>query len=366
MQLLYLVHELPHGLPNGLKLRVAQLVDHFAKQGQLSLVGFSDSQAGTKPPIRGQSREGSFECTSVPHPIRIRQRPLPLMLSLCRSIVTSQPYSMTKFHSRQMRATVAKMLAEQQPEVIIASLPMWQYLPSTGRSIRQLDSHNLEHELWRDALPYLKGLQKQFARREARLMQVYEQQVWREADQIIAICAEDRNVIAAHSRFAPTILPVDVRCQVERESRLKLGRLGLIAHWGWHPNAVAMEHFCREILPGIGNSRIVVAGPGVRQRAYRALRSHGVEVLGEIADADAFYQKVDTVCAPYLFGGGVRMKVVEALNRGKTVIGYPLAFRGLNRTKCHSENTITCNTAADMVQSITGAVAELAPSFVMS
>jgi glycosyltransferase involved in cell wall biosynthesis len=58
-------------------------------------------------------------------------------------------------------------------------------------------------------------------------------------------------------------------------------------------------------------------------------RIQGVEVVGEVADVRPYLQRAAVAVAPLTFGGGSRLKILEALAMGKAVVSTPKGAEGL-------------------------------------
>ena len=86
--------------------------------------------------------------------------------------------------------------------------------------------------------------------------------------------------------------------------------------------AVAREHLRRTLLP----VEFVIAGSVCD--LVSDLASPWVTLLGSVATMDELYGQVDAVLAPLAFSTGLKIKVGEALSRGKAVIGHAHAFEG--------------------------------------
>ena len=69
----------------------------------------------------------------------------------------------------------------------------------------------------------------------------------------------------------------------------------------------------------------------------------GLRPIGPVEDADALYAEVDLVVNPHEGGTGLKIKTVEALARGRPVIGTAEAFAGLPAEAA-------CHAAADAVE----------------
>jgi polysaccharide biosynthesis protein PslH len=63
--------------------------------------------------------------------------------------------------------------------------------------------------------------------------------------------------------------------------------------------------------------------------AVRALAGDGVVVTGHVADARPHLDGAAVVAAPLRLGGGMRVKVLEALAAGKATVATPRAAAGL-------------------------------------
>jgi len=62
----------------------------------------------------------------------------------------------------------------------------------------------------------------------------------------------------------------------------------------------------------------------------RATAAAGVEVPGFVADLGPWYRRAAVVLLPVREGAGMLLKTIEALARGKTTIGFPHAYRGID------------------------------------
>jgi glycosyltransferase involved in cell wall biosynthesis len=271
---------------------------------------------------------------AVPGFVRIRKRPLTLARALAVSVLSGRPYSIVKYPKDVMLDAVRRYCSQSMPDLIITSLFTWHLTP-VGPWKVLLDVHNVEHELWQSFEPLLPATKAAFVRREARLLQEAELAAWKGSNGIIAICEEDASKIRQASPCTP-VRHVPVRIAPMNRALLSEGGpalfdLGMLAVWSWAPNGIAAKTFEKSIMPDLAKAglRVVIAGTGLDPEVKSRLEHWGVECPGHIPDLGDFYRSVRLVAAPYTLGGGVRMKVAEALSWGKPVIGTALAFRGI-------------------------------------
>lgn len=102
---------------------------------------------------------------------------------------------------------------------------------------------------------------------------------------------------------------------------------GMLANFDYPPNRDAYEHLVRHWIPVLAPSaeRVIVAGFGSESLPPVA----SVDILGTVADVLDFYERVDVVVAPIYLGGGMKVKVVEAMMHGKPVVASEHARSGL-------------------------------------
>jgi glycosyltransferase involved in cell wall biosynthesis len=101
---------------------------------------------------------------------------------------------------------------------------------------------------------------------------------------------------------------------------------GMLANWSYPPNRLALDHLIRSWLPTLSKGyEVVVAGFGAD-----TLPSHpDIRNLGEVSSLEDFYRSIDVALAPITFGGGMKVKVVEALAYDRPVLAMPHALEGL-------------------------------------
>jgi glycosyltransferase involved in cell wall biosynthesis len=114
------------------------------------------------------------------------------------------------------------------------------------------------------------------------------------------------------------------------EERIRLFFIGAL---DWGPNQEGLDWFLNEVWPKIRQKWpghiLHLAG---RNPAYyfngRALPDN-VELEGEVEDAIEFFDKQTVMIVPLLTGSGIRIKILEAMAMGKTVISTTIGASGL-------------------------------------
>jgi len=110
------------------------------------------------------------------------------------------------------------------------------------------------------------------------------------------------------------------------------GRIGFLASFNHQPNVDAALYFAQQIFPlvreRLPQAQFVVAGKNPPP-ALLEMQGAGVSCLGFVDDVSAFYGDAEVVVAPIRFGGGIKIKVLEAMACGKAVVTTSVGAEGI-------------------------------------
>jgi glycosyltransferase involved in cell wall biosynthesis len=159
--------------------------------------------------------------------------------------------------------------------------------------------------------------------RRATLVQVYSRG---DADAI----ARREPELAERVRINPFGLALPPACDPAEEQPGTVLFAGTFTHL---PNREAARWLAEEIMPAVwrrapaARLRVVGSAPPPEVRGLAGPR---VEVVADAPSMEPHLQAAAVVAAPVRSGGGMRMKVLEAMARGKAVVTTPLGAEGLD------------------------------------
>jgi glycosyltransferase involved in cell wall biosynthesis len=113
----------------------------------------------------------------------------------------------------------------------------------------------------------------------------------------------------------------------ERDTAVFWGRLD------FGPNVQALQWFCREVWPSVRRSRpharftIIGFQPGPEVRELATLA--GVTLIGDLPDLRSTVRSNAVVVLPFVSGGGIKNKLLEAAALGRPIVCTPAAMRGV-------------------------------------
>jgi glycosyltransferase involved in cell wall biosynthesis len=110
--------------------------------------------------------------------------------------------------------------------------------------------------------------------------------------------------------------------------------IGFIGTYSYTPNLQAAlflaEHVFPRVLDHCPNAILRIAGANMPGDVTAKLRTvKNVEVLGRVADSGRFMDDCAVLALPVFIRGGVPLKVIEAMARGKAVLASPELIDGL-------------------------------------
>ena len=148
------------------------------------------------------------------------------------------------------------------------------------------------------------------------------------ADVLIALHgADSRRMEVLYGRsatclFPITVMPVDYRIRPGERRRwiLFVGSL-------FRPNVEAVDWIYKRLAPQ-SPCEIVVVGKKMEELRKRFPQTAHFRIVGTCVDLGAYYRQAYAVIAPVWTGGGMKVKIAEALSYGKRVIATPHAAVG--------------------------------------
>jgi len=174
---------------------------------------------------------------------------------------------------------------------------------------------------------------------QRRAWERFERRVIGTMDAVVVFSDRDKTSLAPIAGKTP-IVRIGIGTHVPRFPLEPLGaagppRLVFIGNFMHPPNVDAAMRLVDRIFPAVRTRipgsmlRIVGAHPPPE---LLARARDGIEVTGRVPDVTPWLNAAALVVVPLRLGGGMRVKVVEALAYGKAVVASPRALEGLNVT----------------------------------
>lgn len=106
-----------------------------------------------------------------------------------------------------------------------------------------------------------------------------------------------------------------------------------VANFAYQPNVDAAHFLVRDVLPTVlkENPRVVtvLAGNSPTEKILAYHHHAGVHVTGRVQSLAPFYDRATLVAVPVRIGGGIKVKMLEALAHGKACVTTSVGTQGL-------------------------------------
>lgn len=321
MRLLWLLR-FPYGRPTGGAIRAQQLIRGALEAGhEVTVVDVAATRSSSAP--EAGLRIESFSSA----------RP-PAWLEAPAYLASGLPSTAWASTSAQGVRTYVEQMSLRHDAIVVGQTDCWPLLPTGWRGPVIVDMQNVESELftslaeharsWPSTLRY--RLDSRRARRLERTLADRAERIW--------VCStSDHEFFSSFTSAGRLVLVPNGAPSVPHVARQRVaGRVLMVASWNHPPNHDGAQWFVHEVWPRVLHQRpdARLHLVGLESRYIAHLHAHGVSVVGEVADLAEHYSEATVCIAPLRFGGGTKLKVLEALAYARPVVGTPESVRGLH------------------------------------
>ena len=212
---------------------------------------------------------------------------------------------------------------------------MAEHAKSAGLSPIAVDVDDLISLMSRQRLATApRGLRSRLAGLEADKGVAYERSLPRRFARVVVAKNEDREFFPLSDRERVHVVPNGISIPtLPLPEPTVANRLLFIGTLGYEPNIDAIRWFATDVLPRIWARRpdtmFDVAGFGSGSAVEDVLSDPRCSLSESPPDLTPFYSRAAVVVAPIRIGGGTRIKILEALARGRAVVSTEFAAEGL-------------------------------------
>lgn len=275
-------------------------------------------------------------------------------------LVTSDNYNVSRFFSADFDKVLKSTLENNSFDIIhLESLFLTPYLHTIRKYSKAkivLRSHNLEHLIW-ERLANLEGnkAKKVYLKHLASRLKKYEKQVLNDVQAIAAISSEDTNrynQLKCKVPLKTSHFGIDLELYNPVYSKPKASlKLFHIGSMDWSPNIEAVNWFLDDIFPKLSklNCQLSLAGKNMPKYILKQ-KSIKLKVTGYVNSASEFIADNDVMIVPLLSGSGMRIKIIEAMAIGKTVITTKVGLEGIAAE--HGKHVLIANTTKEFKKEI--------------
>lgn len=284
------------------------------------------------------------------------------MLGAFFNLFTGQSYFVSRFQFRAFEQKLEDLLKNNQFDLIqLEGLFMGVYIDTIRKFSKArivLRAHNIEHFIWKRHIANERNpIKKSYLKLQNKRLKRFEMAILSKVDAVIPITRTDEEGFIKLGFKKPVftcITGVDV---AEYQQKLKLNeKAKTVFYFGsmdWLPNQEAAMWFLTHCWDGIHKkvpeAKLIIAGRGMPLEFFHITRPN-VMIIENVENGKIFFQQHQVMIVPLWSGSGLRIKIIEGMAYGKSIVSTEIGAEGINYT--HGKNILIANTAEEFSQQV--------------
>jgi len=285
-------------------------------------------------------------------------KPLDAFLNL----FSNKSYNIIRFYSVEFEKELIKILTSKKFDVVhLETLWVAPYVDAIRKHSNAkivLRSQNVEYVIWeRLAEATSNPLKKWYLKLLSKRLKEYELSMLNKYDGIATITDIDASAFLKLGCLIPIInIPfgIDVSRYQEDKSNTEFPSVFHIGAMDWMANVDGIKWFLENVwkqIPAIfPNVNLYLAGRNMPDWLTQ-LKMKNVVVLGEVEDSHQFINSKSIMIVPLTSGGGMRVKIIEGMALGKTIVSTSIGAEGIEYE--NGKNMLIANTENEFVTALT-------------
>lgn len=341
MRVLLLTQVLPYPPNSGPKVKTYYVLKYLAAHHDVTLVSFVRDD--DRPEYITHLQSLCRRVITVP----IARAKADDLRFLGQSLLTGQPWMMLRDERPEMRTALAELARTEQFDVIHADqLNMGQYALPFTEARKVLDLHNalwmLYKRLSETTAPT--SPMKYILMRDWRLLKEYEGAMCQRFDAVTAVSDEDRDLLVDAGADPDSITVIPIAIDTDEQAQIDRQPAGPhIVHIGtmyWPPNIDGINWFLDEVYPLVRQMVPDVRCTLIGARPPASIVARGeadpsLTVTGYVDDPLPLLRASSMMMVPLLAGGGMRVKILNALSQGIPMVSTTVGCEGIRVTDGH-------------------------------
>jgi glycosyltransferase involved in cell wall biosynthesis len=258
-------------------------------------------------------------------------------------LFSAKPYNAVRFIDSLFENELVQLLKEQRFDIVqLEGLYVCPYIPvirknSDAKVVYR--AHNIEHEIWERTSKLAKGWKKWYLKNLSRRIKKFEKSIQNQFDLLVPITERDGLILDALGNKKPRHVSqtgIDSSVLIPNAKSLEYPSLFHIGSLEWAPNQEGILWFIENCWMEIHNRfpglKFYVAGRNAPQWLIQKITGPNIVFLGEVEDAYEFMNSKAIMIVPLFSGSGMRIKIIEGMALGKSIVTTPIGTEGISTT----------------------------------
>ncbi len=267
-------------------------------------------------------------------------------------LFSNQSYNITRFYSKKVEKDLVNLLKANVFDVVhLDTLYTTPYVACIRRFAPRAKivyvSQNVESVIWerlsvdKKNATWLQKIKNRYFKLLAKRLKSDEKKVFEQVDGVCAITEIDSKLMEQLGCKKPMwVVPFGIFMTDAKPdfSLPQSHQICFIASLDWLPNVEGLLWFLDNVWCLVKaqkpDLRCLVAGKSMPKN-LKNKQIAGVEMVGEVADAQRFIQESGILIVPLLSGSGMRIKILEGMALGKAIVSTSVGAEGIGVQNHH-------------------------------
>ncbi|MCK5822709.1 MAG: glycosyltransferase family 4 protein [Bacteroidales bacterium] len=358
MNILQLCNKMPYPPKDGGSIATLNLSKGFAKLGHKVTV------------LAMNTSKHYFNVDNIPNDLKSKinffdvfvNTKINPFLAFFNLLFSKTPYNAQRFISVDFKNKLVSLLLKNNYDIIqLEGLYVFAYIEVIRKYSNAkiaYRSHNIEHEIWERTTEQQNGILKKFYLKILyKRIKKFEINIINKYDALVPITERDASFFNKFGNNKSCHVSVAGFNTAELKPNFlntEFPSLFYIGALDWVPNQEGLfwfiENVWKIITKNYKNLKFYVAGRNAPKWVVNNLKEENIYYLGEIDDAYEYMNSKAIMIVPLLSGSGMRIKIIEGMALGKTIISTSIGAEGINIT--NKKNIIIADKPDDFIKGI--------------
>lgn len=257
------------------------------------------------------------------------------------------PFPAVSRWTKQMKLDLATHCKQEKIDVIVVDFPQMMGIVPAGQKI-VLNQHNIEYQSLASIASSVRNPVKRLIFKVvAWQMQRYEAKLYRSSNISLQTFVSIDDKIFFDKRFPESntfLSPIGTECKRAQEAPINEYNVVFVAKMSYTPNAIGALWLTKSVWPlikkEVPEAKLYLVGKDPSEELKDIANiDNDIIVTGTVDSVENYYNLANVIVVPIMSGGGVKVKLIESLGKGKVVV---TTSKGLEGTEFEPEKHVLC------------------------
>ncbi len=331
MNILQICSKPPFPKKDGYALAVNHISDALINKGhKLKVMAISTPKHDAKDIPSQYLSNTDFEHIFIDTNVKI--------LPAFQSLFSKSSYNTNRFYSNSFAKRLKELIKENSFDIVLLEglyvCPYFEMISKNSNAKIVLRAHNIESDIWKGLAKQTNNfLKKCYLNLLQKKLSNYEKAIVLKMDGIICISEKDANWMKKQSAKDISTIPFAIDAESETNSPAEKNTLFHIGSMDWMSNLNGIKWFLDKVFPLINQQKkeviLHLAGSSM-PNYFNNFSNENIVIDGEVENAKSFMKKYNLMIVPLWSGSGIRIKILEAMALGKTIISTSIGASGIH------------------------------------